>query len=257
MERLGGSGRGRGSCAYLFDFSCAEVVCCGADLVDAAGVAVDCHVVAIARSVHIVIHSRLRALVERQVVVRVSWEDGEVVVRCVLYKWIVPAIANEQALEVDVLGSRKLSLLDQLVLGFEVGVEDRSVVSTIALCGEVEVVAGILWESTHEALESLPHARCRGDSGVSSVGLVGLGPGSTASLSVVGASVVRQLHDVAFVRSVRGNWGGIAEAHLRRMVNEQHVRDIAELPLASHPMQSLLSSFTLTSNYTDSNTTSR
>lgn len=198
-EGLDGSGRGRGSCAHLFDFSCAEVVCCGADLVDAAGVAVDGHVVAIARSVHIVIHSRLRALVERRVVVRVSWEDGEVVVRCVLHKWIIPAIANEQTLEVDVLGSRELSLLDQLILGFEIGVEDRSIVSTIAFCGEVEVVARVLWEGAHESLECLPHARSCSDSGVSRVGLVGLRPGSTASLSVVRARVVGQLHDVAFV----------------------------------------------------------
>lgn len=153
-----------------FDFAGAHVVCGYAHGVDATGVTVHSLVVAVPRTVHVVVHHGLDGFVEGFVVVCVSREDGEVVESCVLDQRIIPAVSNEKGLEVDVFGAWEGTFCDERVLRFEVCVEDGTVVASVGFRGEVEVTAGVLGESTHKSLEGTPHAGSSGESGVCSIG---------------------------------------------------------------------------------------
>lgn len=67
----------------------------------------------------------LDALVKWVVVVCVTREDSEIVVCLVLDQWVVPAVANEHVLQVDVLSARDILL----VLLHEILGHDRGIVA--------------------------------------------------------------------------------------------------------------------------------
>jgi hypothetical protein len=111
-------------------------------------------------------------------------------------------------------------------------------VAAIALCGEVHTIGRILRESAHETLQRLPHTR-RGALGcVCGVGNIRCGECTTAThvQGIFWASRIRQSDDVACV-GIHVAWYrvGVAEAHLRWVVDEEHVRHVAGSWLALQP----------------------
>ena len=140
-------------------------------------------------------------------VVGVAGRDGVVVVCLVLSDRIVPAIANQNCFELDLLCTRELPCVYQnvllldvpgfvrtkcslvLYLIFNLLVEHRSVMAAIALRCKVEPISGVLWEGAHETLQSPPEARCRVLCRVGRVCRAGVGVRSTA-MNIVGATGV-------------------------------------------------------------------
>ena len=100
--------------------------------------------------------------------------DTVVIVGRVLDERVVPAVADEDGLEFDVVGSWELAGGDEGVLGFDVPVlvslsfglvlwrysliEHRPIMPAVALGGEIEPLSGILRHCTHETLQRPPHA---------------------------------------------------------------------------------------------------
>ena len=83
-------------------------------------------------------------------------------------------------------------------------IDDWGVVSSVALCGEVEALAGVLRESAHEALECFPHVGSDTGGVVLSERHVWLGV-CAACCSVLGANTVWELRDDA-VLEVGRDW---------------------------------------------------
>lgn len=209
------------------DLVVAKVVGVRADLVDARLVARRGQVEAVAGAVHGVEGLQLRGLVVGRVVVRVAREDGEVVVGGVLQQRVVPAVADEDALEADGVGAGQRAVLDGGVLGLEVGVEDGAVVAAVALGGEVEALARVLREGAREALQRLPEARGRGLGRVGGGQQVGVRVGAARQVGgVVRAGGVGQLDDIVVVGQVARDGGRVAEAGASGLVDEEQVAGV-------------------------------
>lgn len=164
----------------VFDFFVAEIVCCAADLVDTAGVAVFDLVHAVARTVEIGVHLGFGGGVERSIVVRyrrrisifpsslfmvrrtVARVDSKVVVGLVLNQWIIPPIANQNRRQANLVGARYV----QGVLRLDILVENRAIMTAVALCSEIKIVPRVLREGPHESLQCLPEIGCSGGGGV-------------------------------------------------------------------------------------------
>jgi hypothetical protein len=97
---------------YVFHFQIAEVVRGGANVVAAGESAFHRHVVAVSVAVHSVIHLPPGDGILEFDVVGVARVDGEVVVGRVLDQWIVPAVADEDGFEIDVVGTGELTAVD-------------------------------------------------------------------------------------------------------------------------------------------------
>jgi hypothetical protein len=109
-------------------------------------------------------------------------------------------------------------------------IEQRSIVASVALRGKVDSIGRVLRECTHETLQCLPHARRSAFGRVRRVRDVRRRVSSTSShvQGILWASCVGKGDDVAGV-GVYISWDriGIAESHLRRVVDEKHVRNVA------------------------------
>ena len=109
-------------------------------------------------------------------------------------------------------------------------IEQRSIVASVALRGKVNYIRRVLRECTHETLQCLPHAR-RGAFGcVRRVGDVRrrVSSASTHVQGIFWASCVGKGDNAAGVRVHISRYRiGIAESHLRRVVDEKHVRHVA------------------------------
>jgi hypothetical protein len=86
-----------------------------------------------------------------------------VVIRLILNQWVIPAVADQDALERDFVCS--LNVLR--ILCFKVFIVNRPIVPSVALGGEVEAMSRVLRKDAHKSLQSLPEAWsslwCRGD----------------------------------------------------------------------------------------------
>lgn len=163
-------------------------------------------------------------LIQWIITVGVARIDTKVVVCLVLDQRIIPAVADQAANKIDGMRSR-----DVLCILFEEVVrKQRQVVAAVRLGGEEDVVARILREGAHEALQRLPHVGGRGRRAVGGQRLVeGRVCPAVPFAGVVGTAVVGQL-DQQIRRWVEvGRHGcGIAVADLRGLVDEDHVGHI-------------------------------
>lgn len=71
----------------------------------------------------------------------------------ILNERIEPTITDYDVLKINLYGTRNVLC----VLVKKVRVEDRTIMSSVALCCEVEAVACIIWECAHKTLERPPH----------------------------------------------------------------------------------------------------
>jgi hypothetical protein len=109
-------------------------------------------------------------------------------------------------------------------------VEKRSVMPAVALSGEVNTIGRVLRESARETLQRLPHTRRSALGCVCGVGNVrrGVCTTSTHIQGILWASCIWQSDDVACVGIHVARYGvGVAEANLRWVVDEEHVRHVA------------------------------
>ena len=125
--------------------------------------------------VQILVHLGGLVGAEREIIVGVAGGDGKVVVGLVLNYRVVPSVPDQQGREFDGVGTRG----EIGVLGFDVGVVDGAVVSTVGFRGEIERFPGVLREGSHEALESGPEGGGTGSSAGFSVVDVGVREGPT------------------------------------------------------------------------------
>jgi hypothetical protein len=105
-------------------------------------------------------------------------------------------------------------------------IEQRSIVASVALRCKVDSIGRVLRECTHETLQCLPHARRSTFGRVGSVGDVrrGVSSASTHVQGILWASCVGKGDDVAGVGVHVSRYRvGIAESHLRRVVDEKDV----------------------------------
>jgi hypothetical protein len=102
--------------------------------------------------------------------------------------------------------------------------------ASVALRCKVNSIGRVLRECTHETLQCLPHARRSAFGRVRRVGDVRrrVGPTSTHVQGILWAGCVGKGDDVAGVGVHVSRYRvGIAESHLRRVVDEKHVRNVA------------------------------
>ncbi len=90
----------------VLDILIAPVVGVGADGVIASSIALLGHVDAVTRAVRIVVPLLLDGVIVGANVVRVAGVDGVVVERWILDEWVVPSIANQDVLEINLVRSR-------------------------------------------------------------------------------------------------------------------------------------------------------
>jgi hypothetical protein len=98
--------------------------------------------------------------------------------------------------------------------------------ASVAFCGEMDSIGRVLRECTHETLQCLPHARRSAFGRVRRVGDVWgrVGSAGTHVQGILWASRVRESNDIAGVRvHISWYWIGVAESHLRRVIDEEHV----------------------------------
>lgn len=82
-----------------FNLVGAEIIRCGANIVNADFVAVLDLVVAVAFAIQGIVHFMLMLLAERRVVVGVTWRDSEIIVGLVLNQRVKPSVADRHRLE--------------------------------------------------------------------------------------------------------------------------------------------------------------
>ena len=103
--------------------------------------------------------------------------------------------------------------------------------ATVAFCSEMYAVGRVLWESTHEPLQCLPHTWRSALGRVRGVGDIRCRVCTTASKvqRILRTSRIWQSDDVAGV-GIEVSWDrvGVAEADLGWVVDEEHVRHVAE-----------------------------
>ena len=181
----------------ILDLGVAEVIRAGTHRVDSSLVALYGSVVAVTRAIHVVVPLSFDCVVVRVIVIGIARVNRVVVVSLVLDKRIEPSVSNKHILQLNLVCARDVLC----VLLEEVGIENGSVVASIALSCEAEAVARILRERTHKTLQCLPHAWRRTLGAVGSQSVVWLGVCSACSvcLRVVWASRVWQLNDGATV----------------------------------------------------------
>lgn len=88
-----------------------EVICASTDCVLASGIALLGLVVAIARTVQVVVPLGLDRRAVRVVVVCVARKDGEVVVCLVMYERVEPTVADQNVLQFDLVGPADVLLV--------------------------------------------------------------------------------------------------------------------------------------------------
>lgn len=135
------------------------------------------HVQAVAFSIHSSIHLFAGYRVLEAHAVAVPRIHSVVVVGFVLDYWVVPAIADQDSFEINVVRALERAGVDEFVLLDDVSVlislhgtgrargrilliEHGSVMSTIALSRKMKARARVLWKCSHEPLERFPHAWC-------------------------------------------------------------------------------------------------
>lgn len=90
-------------------------------------------------------------------------------------------------------------------------VEHRTVVSTITLRREGEAITRVMRECTHEALQCLPHIRCRALSRVWNETNIRFGVCAACAdfFGVIGACFARQLDDIASAILIPWDWNRV------------------------------------------------
>lgn len=174
-------------------------------------------------AVHVFVQLLRDRLVDCQVV-GVARRHGEVVKRLVANNGVEPAIANQQTLKVDLLGTRDVGG----VLLLKVLAKDGAVVAAVRLGSKVDAVARVLRERAHEALQGLPQVGRGGVCRVGHDGRLGVGKGAACAVHVSRALAVRKSMDVAIVVHVAVDGLGVGEADSGGLVNEDHVADLGE-----------------------------
>lgn len=118
------------------------------------------------------------------------------------------------------------AVLDCRVLRLNVLIEDGTVVPTVALGGEVEVLTRVLRERPREALQGLPEARSGGLSGVGRGKQVGVRVRAARVGRVVRACGIGQLNYITIVRNIGWDGGRVAEAGAGGLVDEEQVTGV-------------------------------
>lgn len=147
--------------------------------------------------------------------------NSKVVVRLVLDDRIIPAVADHNTLQFDLLGA----MLELCVLLLDIFVEHRSIMTTVTFRGEMEAFPRVLWESTHEALQSAIKVRRGVLCGIGGQGHVGIRIGTAGhASSVLRAGFIGQSDDVGSCSiDISGDGNAIRETSLGGLVDVQHV----------------------------------
>src|ERR1700761_1145353 len=115
------------------------------------------------------------------------------------------------------------------ILFLDVGVENWSVVPTVAFRCEMEAVLRIIGKSAHESLQGLPEVGCRSCCTVCCQTQIWVRPCATScgKCGIFRTSAICNRNDISIIIHVRSNRNGVREPGLGGLIDEQHIADIA------------------------------